>query len=187
MNCSPQRVLIGTGGILLASLCQGAEATAAVKDETSSEIKAEIQAGLGLGESKPALDQPAAPSPADPQELQMAAHIKHLPRPQFHPPQGEEILTPKGRAEAAMDQYLGKKDGFDRGFLNWVTGPQLWQQIPLLKYLACPIPGIINEERAEEMKSDFENFESLREDTDFNALSGSGPKLLPRSSMTPKQ
>lgn len=168
--------------MLLAVHCR-ATAPTPVGANPSSEVKAEIQAGLpAYGESQKAPEPSAAPNS---QELQMAGHIKRLPREQFRPPRGEDILTAKGKAEAAMDQYLGQRDGLDRGLLNRITLPQLWQHIPLLKYLPCPLPGVTNEARAQAIKVDVDYSQALHDDTELNALSGSGPRLLPRSNLSP--
>ena len=182
MNCGPQRVLVGMGASLLAAHCRAIEPTP-VGSLPQSDVKAEIQAGLpAYGESQKAPEPSSAPNT---QELQMAAHIKRLPREQFRPPRGEDILTAQGKAEAAMEEYLGTRDALDRAVLNRVTLPQLWQQIPLLKYLPCPLPGVTNEARAESLKADVDYSQALHDDIEFDALSGSGPRLLPRSNLSP--
>ena len=45
-----------------------------------------------------------------------------------------------------MEEFLGSENGFDRGFMNLFTVPQLWKKIPLLGKI--PLAGFqTNEER----------------------------------------
>jgi hypothetical protein len=151
----------------------------------SPEIAAEIRAALpSYGETPKAPAPAPAPSEA---EQEMAAKIPRLRAGtrQQRPPNGEEVLTAKGKEELAMDQYLGRPDGFDRGFLNRYTLPQLWQKIPVLKYLACPIPAVTNEDRAMALKADDQYFGALREETEFGGLSEAerNPSAVPAHSL----
>ena len=148
-----------------------------VQADTSPQIAAEITAGLpGFGEVKKAPDKPVAP---DPSAMEMAAHIKRLPQQHFQPPHGEEVLTQTGKADAAMNQYLGKADGFDRGFLNRYNLPAIWASIPLLKYLPCPLPGISNEQRALDIKSDLDFHQALQDEGEFSSLGKMEQTALP--------
>jgi hypothetical protein len=60
----------------------------------------------------------------------------------------DEVLTDKGRAELAMNRYLGPADGIDRGLLNAYTLPGLWKKIPVLGRIPCMLGGMTNETRA---------------------------------------
>jgi hypothetical protein len=60
----------------------------------------------------------------------------------------DEVLTDKGRAELAMNRYLGPADGIDRGLLNAFTLPGLWKKIPVLGRIPCLLGGMTNETRA---------------------------------------
>jgi len=139
----------------------------------SPEIAAQIRAALPTyGE----VDKPASPPP-----VQEAAAEPQMPHPiprlhgingdrQFRPPNGLEVLTDKGRQELAMDTYLGKKDGLDRGLLNRWTLPELWAKIPVLKYLPLPIPAITNEERALDLELDEQSAGAVRDELEFGGL-----------------
>ena len=167
MNPLLARTLIGLWGVMSVAVVQAADSGLSVDPAASPDVKAEITAGLpAFGQTPKAPEKPAP----DAQELQMAAHIKRLPQRQSRPPHGEEVLTAKGKADAAMNEYLGKPDDFDRGFIYRVTLPELWQKIPLLKYLPCPIPAITNEARAEAIKSDIDYHQALRDEADFSSL-----------------
>jgi len=167
MNPLLARTGLGLWGVMSVAVAQGADSGLSVEAAASPDVKAEITAGLpAFGQTPKAPDKPAP----DAQELQMAAHIKRLPQKPARPPQGEEVLTAKGKADAAMNEYLGKSDDFDRGFINRVTLPELWNKIPLLKYLPCPLPGITNEERAEAIKRDVDFHQALRDEADFSSL-----------------
>jgi hypothetical protein len=62
-------------------------------------------------------------------------------------PKYEEVISPRELEKLAMREFLGPEDGFDRGFLNVITVPQLWKMIPLLGKI--PLAGFMtNEERA---------------------------------------
>jgi hypothetical protein len=65
-------------------------------------------------------------------------------------PDEDQILTFKGKAEIAMDRYLGPSDGLDRGVLNRYSLAQLWKKIPILGALDfVGTPGeMSNEDRA---------------------------------------
>jgi hypothetical protein len=151
----------------------------------SPEIAAEIRAALPVyGETPQA--PAAAPAPSE-AEQEMAAKIPRLRAGtrQSRPPNGEEVLTAQGKTELAMDQYLGRPDGFDRGLLNRYTIPQLWQMIPVLKYLPCPIPAVTNEVRAMALKADDQYFGALHEETEFSGLSEAerNPSAVPAHSI----
>ncbi|MDE3084644.1 MAG: hypothetical protein KGJ37_05425, partial [Verrucomicrobiota bacterium] len=63
-------------------------------------------------------------------------------------PSEAQMLTPKGRTEMMMNRYLGRANGLDRGLLNRVTLPELWQKIPILGRIPFNAGGMTNEARA---------------------------------------
>lgn len=87
----------------------------------------------------------AAPLETDPSVASLPRYVVNegkLPTP-------DQVMTSRAVAEAAMNRYLGPKDGLDRGVLNAVTIKQLWEKIPVIGKILPPlIPSISNEERA---------------------------------------
>ena len=60
----------------------------------------------------------------------------------------DQLLLITGKANIAMNRYLGDTNSLDRGILNHFTFPELWSEIPVLKFLPCPLPGLTNQQRA---------------------------------------
>ena len=60
----------------------------------------------------------------------------------------DQLLIITGKTNFAMNRYLGDTNSLDRGILNHFTFPELWSEIPVLKFLPCPLPGLTNRQRA---------------------------------------
>jgi hypothetical protein len=112
----------------------------------SPEVAAELAAAIPpYNPPRPGAAAPAADSPA---VVRMPAYLVRSPKL----PTPDEVLTPEGRADLAMDRYLGSVDGLDRGVLNHVTLVQLWRKIPVLGQVPfVPFGSITNEARALEL------------------------------------
>jgi hypothetical protein len=125
--------------------------------------------------------QPPPPSePAKPVvPLETDLSVTSLPRyvvKELRLPTSTEVMSRRAVEEAAMNRYLGPKDGLDRGVLNAFTIKQLWEKIPVIgKILPPPIPSISNEQRAmqryyEDLRLEKKN--DLLELSALTALSG---------------
>ena len=81
-----------------------------------------------------------------------------------------EVADKREFERKIMDQYLGPRNGFDRGVLNAVTIAQIWKKIPVLGSISpAPFNSITNEERATIHYRDA----LMRE---YNSLLAIGPK-----------
>ena len=92
----------------------------------------------------PALDLGMTPEPGGPDVVRLPRYVVHGSRP-MNQDQLQEI---EGKDDLAMNRYLGDFNGLDRGLLNRFTFPELWSKVPVLHYLACPLPGMTNQARA---------------------------------------
>lgn len=63
-------------------------------------------------------------------------------------PKYEEVLVPRELEKLAMNEFIGAENGFDRGFLNLITIPALWEKIPILGRIPMAGPWETNEQRA---------------------------------------
>jgi hypothetical protein len=63
-------------------------------------------------------------------------------------PGTEEVLVPRELEKLAMNELLGPESGLDRGILNLVTVPALWEKIPVLGRIPLGGPWETNEQRA---------------------------------------
>jgi hypothetical protein len=89
--------------------------------------------------------KPAVPLATDPFVTALPRYVVSEDRL----PTAAQVMSRRAVEEAAMNRYLGPKDGLDRGLLNAVTIKQLWEKIPVIgKILPSPIPSISNEQRA---------------------------------------
>jgi hypothetical protein len=95
--------------------------------------------------TSPLLKTVAAPGDAvDPNIVQLPRFIVR----ENQLPGAEEVLTDTGRAQLAMERYLGPENALDRGFLNRFTIGEYWKKIPLIgKVVKTPF-WLTNEERA---------------------------------------
>lgn len=60
-----------------------------------------------------------------------------------------EVADKRAFERKIMDQYLGPRNGVDRGVLNVITIAQIWKKIPILGAISpAPFNSISNEERA---------------------------------------
>lgn len=66
-------------------------------------------------------------------------------------PKYEEVISPRDLEKLAMQEFLGDERGFDRGFLNLFTVPQLWSKIPILGQIPFGLGFETNEQRAMRM------------------------------------
>ncbi len=147
--------------------------------QSSGEISAMIKAGLPVFESKPedlkvdksalaekpkALAEFAPPSGV----VRMSPYVMREKKPLTD----DVILNSKGVTFEAMDKYLGSTDGWDRGFLNAYTLPELWSKVPLLGMIpfAGPPGTVTNEERALRLYRADRRAELLKEQADFVAF-----------------
>jgi hypothetical protein len=120
---------------------------------TSSHISSMIAAGLPKYDPFTSAPGAAAGKSPDGGPIGTTPGIMSLPAfivRDARVPNGDQILTAKGRAEIAMNKYLGPADGLDRGVLNRYTLRQLWQKIPIiggLPFVGTPVQ-MSNEQRA---------------------------------------
>jgi hypothetical protein len=120
---------------------------------------------------EPAKGENKTPSSDDPS-------IVHLPKfivNEAKLPKADEVMTEKAVAAAAMDRYLGSKDGFDRGFLNVVTIADLWHKIPLIgKILPPPFGSMTNQGRAMMFRGQDERLRKMNELLDLGTITTAG-------------
>jgi hypothetical protein len=104
--------------------------------------------------------------------------IVHLPKfivNEAKLPKASEVMTDKAVAEAAMDRYLGSKDGLDRGFLNVITIADLWHKIPVIgKILPPPFASMTNQQRAMMFHGQDERLRKMNELLDLGTITTAG-------------
>jgi len=156
---------------LLAAVTAAAD-TAPRPDSASAMIKA----GLPVFETRPdavrvvqttVLSRPAEAAEPAPGAgvVRMMPYVAVEKRPLT----AEAVMSDKGLARFAMDEYLGPVDGFDRGFLNVVTLRGLWSRIPVLNIV--DFAGETNAERAMRHYRLRRQTDLLQEKKDFDDLS----------------
>ena len=171
MMASPVRLaLVGTMGFL--SL--GAVAADESGHMVSSYLAAAIAEGLPKFESAQSL--PNVPMKAvqgqPPAQEMPVSDIVRLPSyvvRESKPLDQEQVLVIDGRANVAMKRYLGDTNSLDRGILNHFTFPELWDKIPVLRYIPCPL-GVTNQARALQRYEEDEKVSNLAEWTRLESL-----------------
>ena len=157
-----------------------AGAVALVADEptpTPVDNSAMIRAGLPAYVPKPTptpgkrptpAAQAAPGTPADPALVRMSPYVARERRL----PPDESFLTKAGRADYAMDRYMGSAYGLNRAVLNRYTLPDLWKKIPLLGVLPfVGPPGTkTNEDRSMDQLIPDELVESSAELASLNSF-----------------
>jgi hypothetical protein len=148
----------------------------------SPTLSAAITDGLPRFDPAPKLSDislTAVPAPQTDQSLMDTVWLPRYVVREARPLNQDQLQVITGKANIAMFRYFGDWNSLDRGVLNHFTFPELWSEVPVLKFLPCPLPGLTNQQRAMaryrederlSLKDDLMSLESLdRSSTDENS------------------
>jgi len=149
---------------------------------TPVDVSALIRAGLPAYVPKPTptpgkATAPAAPADRDPATDPSVVRMSPYVTRERRLPPDESFLTKTGRADYAMDRYMGSATGLNRGVLNRYTLPNLWKKIPVLGSLPfVGPPGTkTNEDRSMDQLLPDELAESTAELASLNSFQEPAP------------
>lgn len=166
---APAPTLLGTVRLGLALWAGAAALGADDPTPTPLDLSAMIRAGLPAFVPKPTPTPGKAPAPSAPASPAASAEpgvvrmSPYVTRERRLPPD-ESFLTKAGRADYAMDRYMGSASGLSRGVLNRYTLPEIWKKIPLLGVL--PFTGPPGTKTNEDRSMDQLLVDELTESTD---------------------
>jgi hypothetical protein len=148
MTTYPARLaLVG----MVAFLCLGPLEANEDGHIVSPYLSAAISDGLPTFKAAPRLPDVSLTAVPAPQAEAAAMDTVEMPKyvvRESRPLNQDQLLIITGKANFAMNRYLGDTNSLDRGVLNHFTFPELWSEIPVLKFLPCPLPGLTNQQRA---------------------------------------
>jgi len=165
-------------GAAMCAVCAGQSADNSAP-QTSEKMTSIIRAGLPAYEPKPAAPKNtgtnAAAQAGAPDSPVPAGVVRMRPFLTLEQrlPSTEVILTEKGKADMAMDKYIGDRYGLNRGVLNRYTIAELWKKIPVLGLIPFggPPGSTSNQEIALTQYDSDQLKESLEELRQLNAIS----------------